>query len=577
VKILLLHPADSPRRGPWNQQHWDLVVDLGHSSEATAAEWGQLCGCPVLRLHAFRRPVADPREAGSLLRTGCGQLVDSFGLDWWELTSLFVHAELETALALRRLAGADFQGDLHATRLDWPVSGFAALRRAHVHSLSGWSQGSLAGRVRRYARAFSRLTGSQALDVAWDKYDADYRWRSRLRSRPQKSTGAVVLVPSAYTNVSRGAAAYAELLPEMNFLLVATRRSGLVFERGPNVGVSELAAYAAPSQPAKEAVDLLERWSALQRRLASIPELELLSRMGILDPLPGWIRAGLSVRNAWSTVLEREPVTAVLCGDDSNWYTRLPVLLARKKNLPTVDFHHGAMDGRFLLKNLPSDVYLAKTEMEKDYLVRTCDLPADRIVLGVTEANHQAPTSRADGPRANIVYFSEPYESVGGRPDEIYRELLPELARLARENGRTVVLKLHPFENVQERSSFVDAALGRKNGRKVEIVSGPLSAELLASAWFGITVESSTVLDCAKLGVPCFHCQWLVGTPWGYGEQYARFGVGRELRSPADIAQIPRMLMQETRIGFQASTGGSRTAAAVLREIFLGRTAPATR
>src|SRR5205823_15064540 len=139
------------------------------------------------------------------------------------------------------------------------------------------------------------------------------------------------------------------------------------------------------------------------------------------------------------------------------------------------------LDGRFLLKTLPSDVYLAKTEMEKDYLVRMCGLSADRIVLGAMPANPRAQPPRADGPRPNIVYFSEPYESVGGRPDQVYRELLPALGRLARENGRTLVLKLHPFENVQERRRFVDAALGRETGCKVEIVSGPLSAELLAS------------------------------------------------------------------------------------------------
>ncbi len=478
------------------------------------------------------------------MRSGYGQVVDSVGVDWWELTSLFVHAELETAIALRRLAGADFHGDLYATRMEWPVNGFAALRQSGVRSIFNWPRGGLAGRVRRYATAFSRLNASQALDVLCDKYDPEYRWRSRFRRPPAKSTGPVVLVPSAYTNVSRGAVACAALVPEVNFLIVATRRSGRLFEQVPNVGVSELASYAGPPHHSKEPAELLQSWGVLRGKLASSPELELLSRMGILDPLAAWIPAGLSVRDAWSTVLEREPVTAVLCGDDSNWYTRLPVVLARKKNLPTVDFHHGALDGRFLLKTLPSDVYLAKTEMEKDYLVRICGLSRDRIVLGAMEVSHPAKAQRADGLRPNIVYFSEPYESVGGRPEEVYRELLPPLSRLAMENGRTLVLKLHPFENVQERRRFVDAILEREMACKVEIVTGPLSRELLASAWFGITVESSTVLDCAKLDVPCFRCQWLVGTPWGYGEQYARFGVGRELRSAAEISEIPHVLTQ---------------------------------
>ena len=70
-----------------------------------------------------------------------------------------------------------------------------------------------------------------------------------------------------------------------------------------------------------------------------------------------------------------------MCGDDSNIYTRLPVLLARQQGIPTLDFHHGALDGRFLMKELPSDLYLAKGEMERDYLVRLCRLPAERVIV----------------------------------------------------------------------------------------------------------------------------------------------------------------------------------------------------
>ena len=73
---------------------------------------------------------------------------------------------------------------------------------------------------------------------------------------------------------------------------------------------------------------------------------------------------------------------AVMCGDDSNPSTRLPVMLGRQQSIPTLDFHHGAMDGRFILKQLSSDLYLAKGEMERDYLLKICGLPADRVSPG---------------------------------------------------------------------------------------------------------------------------------------------------------------------------------------------------
>ena len=92
-----------------------------------------------------------------------------------------------------------------------------------------------------------------------------------------------------------------------------------------------------------------------------------------------------------ANVLSEERISAVMCGDDSNIYTRLPVLLARQQGIPTLDFHHGALDGRFLLKNLSSDLYLAKGEMERDYLVRICRLPAERVIVAGPPLPHSIP------------------------------------------------------------------------------------------------------------------------------------------------------------------------------------------
>jgi len=288
-----------------------------------------------------------------------------------------------------------------------------------------------------------------------------------------------------------------------------------------------------------------------------------------LEPLQDWIRSGLAVRDAWSNVLDSEPITAVFCGDDSNWHTRLPVLLARKRNLPTIDFHHGAFDGRFLLKNLPSDFYLAKSDMERDYLVRVCRLPSDRILVGGT--NLGAAKRHRDRIGSNIVFFSEPYDSIGGRPEEVYRELLPLLSSLASEQGRTLVVKLHPFESPRERRKLVQTVLGPKQASTVKIVSGPLSDELLPTAWFGITVESTTVLDCTQQGVPCFQCEWLVSTPFAYVQQFDRFGVGRLLHSPAEIADIPRILEHWAH---RAPAVEEPLAVDVLRQVFAGSRAP---
>jgi hypothetical protein len=276
-------------------------------------------------------------------------------------------------------------------------------------------------------------------------------------------------------------------------------------------------------------------------------------------------------------VFEREPVNAVFCGDDSNWHTRLPVLLARKHNLPTLDFHHGAFDGRYLLKTLSSDVYLAKNEMERDYLTRICALPGDRVIVGRSTSSSPARTRQDTTSRSNIVFFSEPYESIGGRPEEIYRELLPPLLRLAQEQHCQLVLKLHPFESSRERATLVALALGPELAQAVKIAHGALSSDLLDSALFGITVESSTVLDCTLHGVPCFQCEWLVSTPFAYVQQFDRFGVGRLLRSPAEIAAIPRMLAEWPYRKISTPVAEEPLAADVLRQLFSGRSLPVSK
>jgi len=283
----------------------------------------------------------------------------------------------------------------------------------------------------------------------------------------------------------------------------------------------------------------------LRADLQSSPEMRMLTRTGALDRFPAWIRDGLIARNAWREVLGREPVSGVLCGDDSNLYTRLPVLLAARRKIGTVDFHHGAFDGRYVLKELPSSWYLAKNEMERDYLLRICGLPAEKVVIGAPSTGDGRSLTESAGPTgSSILFFSEPYESAGMRTDEVYRELLPPLCRLARESGHGLIIKLHPFESLAQRRRIVRDILPLEDRKLVSVVDGPLTSGLMAQAWFGITAESTTVIDCLQNGICCFLCSWLAHSPYDYVQQYARFGVGEVLEDARQLAEIPRRLQE---------------------------------
>jgi hypothetical protein len=143
---------------------------------------------------------------------------------------------------------------------------------------------------------------------------------------------------------------------------------------------------------------------------------------------------------------------------------------------------------------------------------------------------------------------------------------------LSRKYGRTLIVKLHPFESRAERRSLVKTALGTEAAKLVKFVDGPLTEDLLSTAWFGITVESSTVLDCSRNGVPCFQREWLVSTLFSYVEQFDRYGVGQLLRHPSQLADIPHRLA-EWRVPVQSPEEAS-TAAETLRQLFSGRALP---
>jgi hypothetical protein len=497
----------------------------------------------ILQLDSLRRGIQDFESVRKLLDAGHNQLVDEFGLDWWDVISVSIYSELQEAVLLKRLVGVlDANAELYATRPGWPSSGVALVLKRPLRTFPGTFHSS---HFHHYGDVLRRFSLGQLAEIFLDKYDLRYRWRARFAAKRRGLQGPFVLLPSAYTNVSRMALAYASMLPEQSFLLVATRRSGTHFDPAPNVACASLAAYARGPEPRAEHLEILRKWRNLKQSLALLPEIDLLFRAGLLEKFPNHFRDGLAVRNAWQNVLSQEQVATVMCGDDSNPYTRLPVLLARQLGIPTLDFHHGALDGRFLMKELSSDLYLAKGEMERDYLLRICRLPAERVILAGPGLPRSIPTHGHQKDEGTLIlFFSEPYESGGSRTEEIYRELLPPLARLAREFGRRLVVKLHPFESRPERMALVAKVLRPKDAALVDVVGGPFTPQLVGKAWFAVTVASSTVVDCSLLGVPCFLCEWLNSSPYGYTRQYARFGVGRILSSPVQLNELPRMVAE---------------------------------
>ena len=98
-----------------------------------------------------------------------------------------------------------------------------------------------------------------------------------------------------------------------------------------------------------------------------------------------------------------------------------------------------------------ADTYLAKGEIEHDFLVRSCGVAAEKVVLGGQGLASAPEMAKAAARSAEpwLVFFTEPFQAVGWRTDEVYRDLLPKLWSLAQSCGLKLVFKLHPFESVR--------------------------------------------------------------------------------------------------------------------------------
>ncbi len=550
MKLLLLHPDDSPFEGPWSESRWDYVVDLGWAGSHTYAQWEKKLGCPVQGLYGFAKGPEDVRYIAEILNPGLGKLVDEQGLDWWEiLAPLRFQRILEIALVRRALREVG-SAELVATRSHSMVSLFAKVSGSAIQVLLKGNESPLRRQLLRFKTAASLLSPAQLLQAALDKWDPDYQLRVRFTSRSSHSASlASVLLPSGYANVTRVLTAYANLLPKRNFLLVTTRRGGTMRGLGSNIRCAALAGYApiTLSDSTRREVHFLESsWSGLQKDiLGESQEIALANQSGWFNDIGQSFERSLRIRDAWREVLDEEQISAVLCADENNSTNRIPVLLASKRNIPTVFSDHGALDVLLALRSPACDVYLAKGEMERDFMTRTSSIESHRISVGAPAEyfNQKRQTGTQQDTAGNtIVFFSEQYELTYGRTHALYGEILPQLCVVARRHGKRLIVKLHPFESPASRRKLIATVLSKEERELVDLVHGPLTPELLDNAWFAVTVESSVSVDCAIRGIPCFLCGWFVAPVARYKEQFVSYGAARCLESPEYIRQIPELL-----------------------------------
>ena len=548
MKILLLHPEDSAEVGPWAEATWDLVVDLGWSGSHANEQQKQRLGSGFLSIYELLDHVTHRDRLRELLAVGLNQLVDSESIDWWEVFSATLDHLLGQLVMLSGLAERiPEHAEIFATRAHGATRALSTLLHREIKLLSADHPLGFGARTRNFVNKLAALHPSQAIEIAFDKWDADYRFRRHVSRRPSRSDDPVVLLPSAYQNVSRIQLEYAQMLPSRRFLLIVTRPSGSRVKLPANVELRSLAAYAPAVSAATEVEykELMARWNELKaKRFGPNRLLGAGVQQEMFDLFERILKNGLRIRDAWRAVLAIEPITGVLSGDENNEVTRIPIVLARARNLRTVSCNHGALNMTLAIRRQCSELYFVSGDMSRDYLVEWCGLSASRVVIGAPQNESRPALHTEQRKRGWIVFFSSPYEIFSARTQVLYSELLPELCALALETNRKVIVKLHPFESLSIRKAMVDKVVTGVKRELIELRQGPMSNELLDAAWFTITVNSSAAVESTINGVPCFLCAWFDADWSDYGKQLSKYSAGHPLSSPSEIRGIPERLKQ---------------------------------
>jgi hypothetical protein len=562
MKVLLLHTDDElPVKG-----NWDLIADLGRAPASRYREWQREHGPRVVSIYDYAEEVTDLHRIREILAPGLNRLVDQAGVDWWDIFSLWLIEDLQQLLLAERLAKElGPKAELHATGRS-RITQILGIVLGTPVVVEESAKSKLLGRIRRYPKAVAQLDRAQLMQVVQDKFDRQHSIRRRLAPHSHSSKKPRVLLPTAYINVSRAAAAYASMLPEEQFLLVWARRSGRLQTLPANVQQTALDSYFQDEDP-QETQQIVDGWLRLKRELIAASEtIHLADKSGVLDSCPDHLRWGIAVRSAWNQLFQAETITACLCADDSNPYSRIPLILAKNRNLPTVACHHGALDFRMAIKRQHADAYLVKSQMERDYLVRQCAVAPDPLVLFTHSKRLQEPQARSRGD--SMVFFTEPYGVHGWRTKEIYRELLPPLMALSTNLGLELVFKLHPFESVKAHRRLLHEIVGSTASAKIRVLGGAPAPEVWDNIRFAMTVQSTVAMESTERGVPVFLCAWLRDPYTGYVPQFARFGMGHALESIEQIKDIPQFLEHgySGRVGFDVSDSDTK----LLHELLSG-------
>jgi hypothetical protein len=186
MKVLLLHPDDSPWNGSWSHTRWDLIIDLGFASRFVYEDWALASSAST----SFVGETESYRWVNTVLDHGRGRLFDRKRLDC--LQSLYLLEQLRPEIPIGKLE------TLAATRPHPFARILGLLLNRSIEYFESESRGPIEGLGRKLG-ALRKLRLAQILEIAFDKWDPAQQFlRLVLQQKRAQLSDPLVLRPSAY-------------------------------------------------------------------------------------------------------------------------------------------------------------------------------------------------------------------------------------------------------------------------------------------------------------------------------------------------------------------------------------------
>jgi len=224
MRVFLLHPDDD-FHGDWTRRQWDAVVDLDEPKiffmTRGAPNW--LSG--LQRFRFGRRSCGLADLASPCLRSAWDALWNRFGIDWWSDQSGAAAGVAGCQFALRLAENLRGCRTLATSRCRDGRSFAIAVGYTAASAFSRGLRERLVPRILRRGAtrgepSFVQLAAGDVRQVR-SLLTAGVGKRAGERRRGHRSSlSRFVLLPSAYSNVTKTALSYAESCLRRNFLLV---------------------------------------------------------------------------------------------------------------------------------------------------------------------------------------------------------------------------------------------------------------------------------------------------------------------------------------------------------------------